>query len=115
MIRSIRIHNIKIGGKANPFFIISGPCVIENENVIMKTASAIKKIANKLSIPFIFKSSFKKDNRGKVTSYQGPGLKKGLKMLEKVRNEFDIPILSDVHIKREFMSLSSSFQQRRKE
>ena len=97
MIRSIKIHSIKIGGKGNPFFIISGPCVIENEKVMMKTASAIKKITNTLSIPILIKSSFNKDNRGEATSYQGPGLKKGLKMLEKVRNEFDVPILSDVH------------------
>lgn len=97
MIKEIKIHNLKIGGKRNPFFIISGPCVIENEKIVMKTASAIKNISMKLKIPFIFKSSYKKDNRGKVTSYQGPGLKRGLRILEKVRDEFDIPILSDVH------------------
>lgn len=97
MIKEIKIHNFKVGGKRNPFFIISGPCVIENEKIVMKTASAIKNISVKLKIPFIFKSSYKKDNRGKATSYQGPGLDQGLKILNKVRDEFDIPILSDIH------------------
>ena len=64
MIKEIKIHNFKVGGKRNPFFIISGPCVIENEKIVMKTASAIKNISVKLKIPFIFKSSYKKDNRG---------------------------------------------------
>lgn len=95
--KKIKIRNISIGGKENPFFIISGPCVLEDEKTVMKTAEKIKKITTKLNIPFIFKSSYKKDNRGKITSYQGPGLEKGLKMLEKVRDNFDVPILSDVH------------------
>jgi len=101
MIKEIKIRNIKIGGKKNPFFLIGGPCVIEDEKTVMETASTIKKIAGKLKIPFIFKSSYTKDNRAKVTSYQGPGLQKGLKMLEKIRDEFDIPVLSDVHTREE--------------
>jgi 2-dehydro-3-deoxyphosphooctonate aldolase (KDO 8-P synthase) len=95
--KSIKLRNFTIGGEKNPFFLISGPCVIENEKVLMETASGVKKISEDLGIPFIFKSSYKKDNRGKATSYQGPGLKKGLTLLEKVRDEFDVPILSDVH------------------
>ncbi len=97
MTKEIQIRNFKIGGKKNPFFIISGPCVIENEKIIMKTASTIKNIVRRLKIPFIFKSSYKKDNRGKATSYRGPGLEQGLRILEKVRDELDIPVLSDVH------------------
>jgi len=97
MIKEIKIRNLKIGGRRNPFFVISGPCVIENEKVTMKTASTIKKISTKLKIPFIFKSSYKKDNRGKISSYRGPGLQRGLRILENIRNEFDVPILSDVH------------------
>jgi len=96
-LRKIRLRNFDIGGDKNPFFIISGPCVIEDEKIVIKTASAIKKITNRLKIPFIFKSSYKKDNRGKAGSYQGPGLEKGLRILEKVRDMFDVPILSDVH------------------
>ncbi len=101
MIESIRIKNIKIGGGKNPFFLIGGPCVIEDEKTVMKTASTIKRITEKLRIPFIFKSSYKKDNRAKVTSYQGPGLLKGLRMLAKVREQFDVPVLSDVHSREE--------------
>ena len=97
MIRSISIGNFTIGGKQNPLFLISGPCVIEDEKTVMTTAERIKKETEKLCIPCIFKSSYKKDNRGKATSYQGPGLDKGLRILEKVREQFDLPILSDVH------------------
>lgn len=106
MKKEIRIRNLKIGGKKNPFFIISGPCVIEDEKIVMETAEAIKALSTRLKIPFIFKSSYKKDNRGKVTSYQGPGLEKGLRILEKVRDEFDVPILSDVHTPEEAKSAS---------
>lgn len=97
MIRSIKIGKFTIGGERNPLFLISGPCVIEDEATVLATAEIIKKETEKLGIPCIFKSSYKKDNRGKATSYQGPGLDKGLRILERVRAEFDLPILSDVH------------------
>jgi 2-dehydro-3-deoxyphosphooctonate aldolase (KDO 8-P synthase) len=97
MTRSIKIGNFTIGGRKNPLFLISGPCVIEDEKLVMATAERIKKETEKLGIPCIFKSSYKKDNRSNATSYQGPGLEKGLRILEKVRDQFELPILSDVH------------------
>jgi 2-dehydro-3-deoxyphosphooctonate aldolase (KDO 8-P synthase) len=96
-VHPLKVHKHTLGGKKNPFFVISGPCVIEDEKTIMTTAAAIKKVTEERGIPCIFKSSYTKDNRGKVTSYQGPGLDEGLRILEKVKQEFDMPVLSDVH------------------
>lgn len=78
-------------------FLISGPCVIENETLMMNTAETLKKLSEKLSIPLIFKSSFQKDNRSSLAYYQGPGLEEGLKLLQKIKTTFELPILSDVH------------------
>lgn len=96
MTRLINIGKVKIGGGA-PLALIAGPCVMEDESVVLKTAEDIKKIADKLKIDLIFKSSYKKDNRSSAKSYQGPGLEAGLKLLEKVKKQFDVPVLSDVH------------------
>jgi 2-dehydro-3-deoxyphosphooctonate aldolase (KDO 8-P synthase) len=79
------------------FFLISGPCVIEGESLMMKTAEYLKKITTDRGIPFIFKSSFTKANRTSASSYNGPGLDSGLKLLQKIKVEFDVPILTDVH------------------
>lgn len=78
-------------------FLISGPCVIEEESIMMKTAERLKKVAEKLGLPLIFKSSYQKDNRSSCDFYQGPGLHEGLKMLEKIKKQFDVPVISDVH------------------
>ena len=78
-------------------FMISGPCVIEDEVIMMKTAEALKKISENLQLPVIYKSSFMKDNRSSLEHYHGPGLEEGLKMLEKIKREFELPILTDVH------------------
>lgn len=94
--KTIEVRNIKIGGN-NPVVLIAGPCVIESEDVVMQTAENIKKITEKLGIPFIFKASYAKDNRSSVDYYYGPGVEKGVKILEKVRQTFDVPVLSDVH------------------
>ncbi|MEO0197980.1 MAG: 3-deoxy-8-phosphooctulonate synthase [candidate division WOR-3 bacterium] len=94
--KTIEVRNIKIGGN-NPIVLIAGPCVIESEDLVMRTAESIKKIAEKMRIPFIFKSSYAKDNRSSVDYYYGPGVEKGVKILEKVKQNFDVPILSDVH------------------
>ncbi|RKY86817.1 3-deoxy-8-phosphooctulonate synthase [candidate division KSB1 bacterium] len=94
--RIVKINNIKIGAK-NPLCLIAGPCVIEGEEIVLRIATKIKKITEKLNMPFIFKSSYKKDNRSSAESYQGPGLEKGLKILEKVKKKLDVPVLSDVH------------------
>ena len=95
------MNNIKIGtveiGEGKPLVLIGGPCVIESEDVVLKPAESVKKIADKLSMPFIFKSSYSKDNRSSADSYQGIGLEKGLKILQKVKDTFGIPVLSDIH------------------
>ncbi len=96
MIKEIKIKNVTIGGNS-PLALIAGPCVMENEAVVMKTAEELKKIAQKLKIGLVFKASYKKDNRSSAKSYQGPGLEAGLKLLEKVKKQFDVPVLSDVH------------------
>ncbi len=81
----------------NKFFLISGPCVIEDESLMMRTAEKIKEIAQRLDVTLIFKSSFMKDNRSSVDYYMGPGLEEGLRILQRIKTEFDLPILSDVH------------------
>ncbi|MGB9824795.1 MAG: 3-deoxy-8-phosphooctulonate synthase [Candidatus Hydrothermia bacterium] len=92
----IEVKDIKIGGN-HPLVLIAGPCVIESEDLVMRTAEEIKKITEKLHIPFIFKSSYAKDNRSSVEYYYGPGVEKGIEILEKVKKTFEIPVLSDVH------------------
>ena len=74
--KKVIIRNIKIGPD-EPIALIAGPCVIESEDITLRTAAEIKEITSRLSMPFIFKSSFLKDNRSSETSYQGPGLEKG--------------------------------------
>lgn len=96
----VEIGNIKVG-KGQPLLLIAGPCVIESEKIVMSVAEKVKKITEKLKINYIFKSSYDKSNRSSVENYRGPGLEKGLKILEKVKKEFGIPILSDVHCKTE--------------
>ena len=78
-------------------FIISGPCVIENESMIMYLAENIKKITEDLDFTYIFKASFDKANRTSLNSYRGPGLEEGLRILEKVKKEFNLPITTDIH------------------
>jgi 2-dehydro-3-deoxyphosphooctonate aldolase (KDO 8-P synthase) len=78
-------------------FLIAGPCVIEEESLMMRTAERLKGIAQRLEVPLIFKSSFSKDNRSSLEYYQGPGLEAGLRLLEKIKRQFDLPILTDIH------------------
>jgi len=84
-------------GLDKPFFLIAGPCVIESEDLQLRTAERLKQIADKLGIFFIFKSSFDKANRSSGTSFRGPGMEEGLRVLEKVREALGVPILTDVH------------------
>jgi len=91
----ISLGNIEFG--SDTLFFISGPCVIEEESIMMQTAEELKKLSDKLNIPLVYKSSFQKDNRSDLSYYQGPGLEEGLKILQKIKNEFDLPILSDIH------------------
>ena len=80
-----------------PFFLIAGPCVIESEALALTTASDLKQMSAELGIPFIYKSSFDKANRSSGSSYRGPGIEEGLRILEKVRHEVQVPVLTDVH------------------
>ena len=84
-------------GEDKPLFVIAGPCVIESEALAMETAGALKALADELAIPFVYKSSFDKANRSSLESFRGPGLEAGLKILERVREEFSVPVLTDVH------------------
>lgn len=78
-------------------FLISGPCVIEEDAVMMKAAETLKDISSRLDIPVVYKSSFMKDNRSSVEYYMGPGMSDGLTLLSKIKKEFDLPVLSDIH------------------
>ena len=84
-------------GLDQPLFLIAGPCVIESEQLQLSVAERLKAIADKLGILFIFKSSFDKANRSSGTSFRGPGMDEGLRILEKVRAEVGVPVLTDVH------------------
>jgi len=84
-------------GLDQPFFLIAGPCVVESEQLQLRTAERLKGIADKLGIMLIFKSSFDKANRSSDKSFRGPGMEEGLKILAKVRDELGVPILTDVH------------------
>jgi len=94
--KTVSVASIPVGD-GHPMVLISGPCVIETEAIAMKTAEALKTLCEDLKIPLIYKSSFEKDNRSTAANYRGPGLKKGLKILEKVKKTFEIPVLSDIH------------------
>jgi 2-dehydro-3-deoxyphosphooctonate aldolase (KDO 8-P synthase) len=84
-------------GLDRPFFLIAGPCVVESEELQLRTAERLKAITDRLGIFFIFKSSFDKANRSSDKSFRGPGLDEGLRVLAKVRDELGVPILTDVH------------------
>lgn len=100
MSKIVKVGNIKVGNNKN-LVLIAGPCVIESEKLTLSVAEVIKKITDELNLPFIFKSSYYKGNRTAIKNYRGPGLKKGLKILAKVKREFDIPVLSDVQCREE--------------
>ena len=84
-------------GEDRPLFLIAGPCVIESEQLALDTAGALREITEKLSVPFIYKSSFDKANRSSGDSYRGPGLDRGLNILQKVKDTIGVPVLTDVH------------------
>ncbi len=84
-------------GLKHPFFLIAGPCVIESEELVLRVAEQMKVLTDELGIPYIFKASFDKANRTSSGSYRGPGLEKGLRILEKVKQQVGVPVLTDVH------------------
>ena len=103
--KSVSVGSISIGDDY-PLVLIAGPCVIESEELVLQVAEKVKNITEKHKIPFIFKSSYIKDNRSSATSFQGPGLDKGLRILQKVKQELEIPVLSDVHDKHDVSSVA---------
>ena len=84
-------------GLDRPLFLIAGPCVIESEALVLETAGTLRELTTELGIPFIFKSSFDKANRSSGASFRGPGMENGLRILEKVRAQLGLPVLTDVH------------------
>jgi 2-dehydro-3-deoxyphosphooctonate aldolase (KDO 8-P synthase) len=94
-LKKFKVGNIECGAKE--LFLISGPCVIEDEKVMLTTAEELKRIGERIGIPVIYKSSFMKDNRSDATFYMGPGLDEGLKILDRIKKDYGFPLLSDVH------------------
>src|SRR5499433_2741851 len=92
---SFQFDNLRIG--AGNLFLIAGPCVIESEDHAIRMAEIIKGVTRSLNFPFIFKASYDKANRTSLKSFRGPGLKEGLRILQKVKKEVKLPILTDVH------------------
>jgi 2-dehydro-3-deoxyphosphooctonate aldolase (KDO 8-P synthase) len=92
----MQLANMRVGD-GQPLFVIAGPCVIETEALIMSTAENLKRVGEELGIGLIFKSSFDKANRSSIGSYRGPGIEEGLRILQKVKTELDMPVLTDVH------------------
>ena len=94
-------HLVDIGafsvGQGQRPFLIAGPCVIENEQLVLETAGRIAEITRSLGIPYVFKSSFDKANRTSISSFRGPGLAEGLEVLAKVKRQVGVPVLTDVH------------------
>jgi len=93
---SLKICNFLVG-LDQPLFLIAGPCVIESEQLAMDTAGVLKEITARLEIPFIYKSSFDKANRSSSSSFRGPGIEEGLRILQAVRDRIGVPVLTDVH------------------
>ncbi len=90
-------NKFNIGGENNRFTLIAGPCVIESEELVLEVASKMKIICNELNINFIFKASFDKANRSSIFSDRGPGIEKGLEILKKVKDTYNVPVITDVH------------------
>ena len=94
------LPNIKNFRDGN-FFLLAGPCVVENEDITMRTAEHLKKVTTELKIPFVFKSSYRKANRSRIDSFVGLGDHEALKILQKVKSELELPIVTDIHLPEE--------------
>ena len=92
----VKLNNFEIG--KDKLTILAGPCAAESMDVLRKTAEGLKSVCNELGINYVFKSSFDKANRSSINSYRGPGLEKGLEMLAKIKEEFELPIVTDIHL-----------------
>jgi len=103
--KRVKVGNIEIGA-GRPLVVIAGPCVIESRESALKHASLLKEAADRVGVPYIFKTSYDKANRSSVDSYRGPGLGKGLEILAEVKQKTGIPILTDVHEREQVASVS---------
>jgi 2-dehydro-3-deoxyphosphooctonate aldolase (KDO 8-P synthase) len=92
----MRLLNFTVGPD-QPFFLIAGPCVVESEGLILDTAGKLKELTQRLKVPFVFKSSFDKANRSSRSSFRGPGMEEGLRILSEVKRQLGLPVLTDVH------------------
>ena len=102
--KRVKVGNIEIGA-GRPLAVIAGPCVIESRESALKHASLLKEAADRVGVPYIFKSSYDKANRSSVDSYRGPGLGKGLEILAEVKKKTGVPILTDVHEREQVASV----------
>ena len=93
---TIKLKNFEIG--KDKLTIIAGPCAMESLDILKKTAEGLKSVCEKLNINYIFKSSFDKANRSSIHSFRGPGIEEGLKMLARIKDEFDVPVTTDIHL-----------------
>ncbi len=96
MIKKVSVANINVANDA-PFVLFGGMNVLESESLAMKIAETYKTVTSKLNIPYVFKASFDKANRSSVNSYRGPGMEEGLRIFEKIKAEFDVPVITDIH------------------
>src|SRR5215472_3704375 len=95
-IQEIELGKLRLGA-GNPLFLIAGPCVIESELHARVLAGKVAKIAADVGLPYIFKASYDKANRSSLKAFRGPGMKEGLHILEKIKKELKVPVLTDVH------------------
>ena len=96
LVHRMRLLSFTVGPD-QPFFLIAGPCVVESEGLILDTAGKLKELTERLRVPFIFKSSFDKANRSSRSSFRGPGIEEGLRILAEVKRQLKLPVLTDVH------------------
>ncbi len=102
----VKVGDVECG--ADNLFLICGPCVIEEESLMMRTAEKLKEISLRLNIPLIFKSSFQKDNRSSSAFYKGPGIENGIALLQKIKEQFELPVLSDVHYPEQILAAAKT-------
>src|SRR5215469_120410 len=94
--RELEVGKLRLGA-GNPLFLIAGPCVIESELHAQVVAERVATIAAEVGLPYIFNASYDKANRSSVKAFRGPGMKEGLRILEKIKKELKIPVLTDIH------------------
>ena len=92
----VKAGSVGIGG-GHPLVVIAGPCVVESKESALRHAAALKQMADRVGVPYVFKSSYDKANRSSVNSFRGPGLAKGLEILAEIKQRIGVPILTDVH------------------